>query len=103
MMRRLRYVLAGVASLMGLAGGHMAGPPGIAPGGGGHAASRLPASLRGGALAPGARFTIPGVRLGPEIGVHGSESDPPVKLADVAVRIAQRDRAGDAGIGRAHV
>ena len=98
MMRRFRKVLVGVASLMGLAGADMPAPPAIAPGGVVNAASRLPASLRGGALAPGARFTIPGVRLGPDIGVRGSESDPPVKLADVAVRIAQGDRVVDAGL-----
>jgi uncharacterized protein (TIGR03437 family) len=54
--------------------------------------------LRGGAIARGARFTIPGVRLGPDLGVHGSESAPPVKLADVSVRIAQRDAVVDAGL-----
>ena len=98
MMRRFRKVLVGVASLMGLAGADMPAPPAIAPGGVVNAASRLPASLRGGALAPGARFTIPGVRLGPDIGVRGSESDPPVKLADVGVRIARGDRVVDAGL-----
>src|ERR1019366_6648915 len=82
MMRRFRKVLVGVASLMGLAGADMPAPPAIAPGGVVNAASRLPASLRGGALAPGARFTIPGVRLGPDVGV----------------RIAQGDRVVDAGL-----
>jgi len=98
MMQRFRNMLAGVASLLGLAGADIPAPPAIAPGGIVNAASRLPASLRGGAIAPGARFTIPGVRLGPDIGVRGSESDPPVKLADVSVRIAQRDRVVDAGL-----
>lgn len=98
MMRRFRNVLVGVAALMGMAGADVPAPPAIAPGGVVNAASRLPASLRGGALAPGARFTIPGVRLGPDIGVRGSESDPPVKLADVAVRIAQGDGVVDAGL-----
>jgi uncharacterized protein (TIGR03437 family) len=98
MMRRLRNALAGVASLMGLAGADAPAPPAIASGGVVNTASRLPASLRGGALGPGARFTIPGVRMGPDIGVRGSESDPPVKLADVAVRIAQGGRAVDAGL-----
>ena len=97
-MRRFRNVLAGVASLLGLAGADIPAPPAIAPGGIVTAASRVPASLRGGAIAPGARFTIPGVRLGPDIGVRGGESDPPVKLADVSVRIAQRDRGVDAGL-----
>ncbi len=98
MMRRLRNALAGVFSLMGLAGADLPAPPAIAPGGVVNAASRLPASLRGGALGPGARFTIPGVRLGPDIVVRGSESDPPVKLTDVTVRIAQGDRVVDAGL-----
>ena len=78
MMRRFRNVLAAVASLLGLAGADSLAPPAIAPGGIVNAASRLPASLRGGAIARGARFTIPGVRLGPDLGVHGSESAPPV-------------------------
>jgi uncharacterized protein (TIGR03437 family) len=98
MMRRFRNMLAAVASLLSLAGADIPAPPAIAPGGIVNAASRLPASLRGGAIAPGARFTIPGVRLGPDIGVRGSESDPPVKLAAVSVRIAQRDRVVDAGL-----
>src|ERR1017187_3431363 len=98
MRRRFRNVLAGVASLLGLAGADIPAPPAIAPGGIVNAASRLPASLRGGAIARGARFTIPGVRLGPDIGVRGSESEPPAKLADVSVRIAQRDAAADAGL-----
>ena len=98
MMRHFRNTLAGVASLLGLAGADIPAPPAIAPGGIVNAASRLPASLRGGAIAPGARFSIPGVRLGPDIGVRGSESDPPVELADVSVRIAQRDRVVEAGL-----
>src|ERR1039457_4079404 len=98
MMRRFRNVLAGVASLMGLAGADIPAPPAIAPGGIVNAASRLPASLRGGAIARGARLTIPGVRLGPDIGVHGSESDPPARLGDVSVRIAQHEAAVDAGL-----
>ena len=97
-MRRLRNVLAGVASLLGLAGADIPAPPAIAPGGIVNAASQFPASLRGGAIARGARFTIPGVRLGPAIGVHGSESLPPAALAAVSVRIAQRDEAVDAGL-----
>jgi uncharacterized protein (TIGR03437 family) len=98
MMRRLWNALAGVVLLMDLAGADLPAPPAIAPGGIVNAASRLPASLRGGALGPGARFTIPGVRLGPDIGVRGSESDPPVQLANVAVRIAQGDRVVEAGL-----
>jgi uncharacterized protein (TIGR03437 family) len=96
MMRRFRNVLAGVVALLGLAGADIPAPPAIAPGGIVNAASRLPASLRGGAIAPGARFTIPGVRLGPDIGVRGGEFDPPVRLADVSVRVVQRDGAVDA-------
>ena len=98
MMRPIRNVLAGVASLLGLAGADIPAPPAIAPGGIVNAASRLPASLRGGAIARGARFTIPGVRLGPDIGVPGNESEPPGRLADVSVRIAQRDAVVDGGL-----
>src|ERR1035441_9839077 len=99
MMVRFRNVLAtGAAALLGLAGADIPAPPAIAPDGIVNAASRLPATLRGGAIARGARFTIPGVRLGPDIGVRGSESDPPAKLADVSVRIAQRDGVADAGL-----
>jgi len=36
--------------------------------------------------------------LGPEVSAHGSESDPPLKLADVMVRIAQGDRTVDCGL-----
>jgi len=80
-----------------MAGGDMP-PPAIVPGGIVNAASRLPASLRGGAIAPGMRFTIPGVRLGPETTMRGNESDPPIGLAEVSVRIRQGDRAVDAGL-----
>jgi uncharacterized protein (TIGR03437 family) len=73
-------------------------PPAIEPGGIVNAASLMPATLAGGALAPGARCRIPGVRLGPAVGVRGSESDPPVRLADVSVRITQGDRGLDAGL-----
>src|ERR1035438_4045044 len=98
MMRPIRNVLAGVAALLGLAGADTPAPPSIAPGGIVNTASRLPASLRGGAIARGARFTIPGVRLGPATDVRGSESDPPARLADVSVRVAQRDAVVDAGL-----
>jgi uncharacterized protein (TIGR03437 family) len=97
-MRRFRSVLTGAVSVLSLVGADIPAPPAIAPGGIVNAASKLPAQLRGGAIAPGARFTIPGVRLGPETAVRGSESDPPAKLADVSVRIAQGDRAVDAGL-----
>ncbi len=63
-----------------------------------NAASRLPASLRGGAIARGARFTIPGVRLGPEARARGSESDPPTRLAEVSVQIRQGDVTAVAGL-----
>src|ERR1039457_2548222 len=99
MMVRFRNVLAtGAAALLGLAGADIPAPPAIAPDGIVNAASRLPAALRGGASARGARSTIPGVRLGPDIPVRGSESEPPAKLADVSVRIAQRDAVADAGL-----
>src|SRR5262245_26650698 len=61
-------------------------PPAIEPGGVWNAAGRVPPSLSGGAVAPGGRFTISGVRMGPERGVAGSESDPPEALGDVTVR-----------------
>jgi len=97
-MRRFRVVPAGVVSLLCFAGADIQAPPAIVPDGIVNAASRLPASLRGGAIAAGARFTIPGVRLGPDTPVLGSEADPPVNLSSVAVRIAQGDRAVDAGL-----
>src|ERR1017187_4061497 len=99
MMRRFRNVLAtGVSAVLGLASSDTPAPPAIAPGGIVNSASRLPATLRGGAIARGARFTIPGVRLGPEAGAHGSESDPPARLADVSVRIRQGDVTAEAGL-----
>jgi uncharacterized protein (TIGR03437 family) len=91
-MRRFCNVLAGAISLVGLAVADTPAPPAIVPGGIVNAASQLPPSLRGGALSGDARFIIPGVRLGPEIPVRGSESNPPDKLALVSVRIAQGDR-----------
>jgi uncharacterized protein (TIGR03437 family) len=96
-MRRFRHLLVAVVSLLTLAGAGMP-PPAIVPGGIVNAASRLPASLRGGAIAPGMRFTIPGVRLGPETTVRGNESDPPIRLAEVSARIRQGDRAVEAGL-----
>jgi uncharacterized protein (TIGR03437 family) len=96
MTRRFRSALAAAVSLVALSGADIPVPPAIAPGGIVNAASLLPASLRGGAIAPGARFTIPGVRLGPVAPLRGSESDPPSNLAGVSVRIAQRDRVVDA-------
>ena len=98
-MLRLRHVLTtGIASCWWFAAADAPAPPAIAPGGIVNAASRLPATLRGGAIARGAQFIIPGVRLGPDIAVHGSESHPPARLADVSVRIAQRDAVADAGL-----
>lgn len=97
-MRRFCGLAAGVGLIWGLAGADGTPPPALTPGGIVNAASQLPSSLRGGAIAVGARFTIPGVRLGPEVAVRGSESDPPTKLADVAVRVVQGDRAWDAGL-----
>jgi len=99
-MLRFQRLLASALLLFGLAGADVPAPPAIVPGGIVNTASRLPASLRGGALAPGLRFTIPGVRLGPEVAVGASENDPPVKLADVSVRIQQGERAVDAGLLR---
>jgi len=99
MKRRFRNFLAAfAAALLALTAADTPPPPAIAPGGIVNAASRLPATLRGGAIARGARFTIPGVRLGPDPGVQGSESDPPTRLAGVSVRIRQGDVSVDAGI-----
>jgi len=92
-MSRFWNVLPWAVSLFGLVRADTPAPPAIVPGGIVNAASQLPPSLRGGVLSPGARFIIPGVRLGPEIPVRGSESNPPDKLALVSVRIAQGDRA----------
>jgi uncharacterized protein (TIGR03437 family) len=97
-MRRFWGLTAGMGLIWGLAGADGTPPPALTPGGIVNAASQLPSSLRGGAIAVGARFTIPGVRLGPDAAVRGSESDPPAKLADVAVRVVQGDRAWDAGL-----
>jgi uncharacterized protein (TIGR03437 family) len=64
-------------------------PPAIERGGIWNAASHVPPSLAGGAIARGARFIVSGVRLGPEHPVTGSEADPPETLGDVSVRLAQ--------------
>jgi uncharacterized protein (TIGR03437 family) len=64
-------------------------PPAIDPGGVVNAASRLPASLAGGAIARRARFILSGVRLGPDPGLTASQSDPPASLGGVSVAIAQ--------------
>jgi len=61
-------------------------------------ASRMPSSLAGGAIARGGRFSLSGVRLGPERAVKGSESDPPVTLAGVSIRIAQGQTDIPAGV-----
>jgi uncharacterized protein (TIGR03437 family) len=73
-------------------------PPAVDPGSVVNAASRMPSSLPGGALARGARFSLSGVRLGPERGVKGSESDPPATLDGVSVHIAQGQKDVSAGI-----
>ena len=96
-MRRFRHLLVAVIVLLGPAGADIP-PPAIVPDGIVNAASGLPASLRGGAIAPGMRFLIPGVRLGPEAAVRGSQSHPPLKLAEVSVRIRQGERVVDAGL-----
>jgi hypothetical protein len=85
-MLRFRRLPVSALSLFGLAGADVPAPPAMVPGGIVNTASHLPAWLRGAALAPGMRFTIPSVRLGPEIAVRSRELDPPAKLADVSVR-----------------
>ena len=64
-------------------------PPAIDPGSLVNGASRMPSTLAGGAIARGGRFSLSGVRLGPEHAVKGSEVDPPVTLGGVSVHIAQ--------------
>ncbi|MGD0869133.1 MAG: hypothetical protein ABSB88_06260 [Bryobacteraceae bacterium] len=73
-------------------------PPAIDPGSVVNGASRMPSSLAGGAIARGGRFSLSGVRLGPERGVKGSEADPPVTLAGVSVHIAQGQTDTPAGM-----
>lgn len=97
-MPRVANVLVGALLLLGLASADVPAPPAIVPGGIVNAASRMPASLRGGAIAAGARFLIPGVRLGPDAPVPGSESAPPPTLAGVSVQIRQKDRMVNAGL-----
>jgi uncharacterized protein (TIGR03437 family) len=73
-------------------------PPAIDPGGIVNAASRLPASLAGGAIARGARFVLSGVRLGPDPGLVGNQSDPPTSLGAVSVAIVQGETRVAAGL-----
>lgn len=76
-----------ISSLLLLFLADVPAPPAIEPGGIVNSASLAPSALPGGSLAPGARFRIPGVRLGPSAGVRGDEANPPSHLADVSVRI----------------
>lgn len=83
----MRSRLVALAAAHFLLMGDASIPPAIDPGSVVNAASRMPSSLPGGALARGARFSLTGVRLGPEREVQGSESDPPVLLDGVSVQI----------------
>ncbi|MDE3164861.1 MAG: hypothetical protein KGN36_03570 [Acidobacteriota bacterium] len=71
-------------------------PPALMPGGIVNSASRMPATLPGGAIARGARFVIPGVRLGPAEAQRGDEADPPSTLGGVSVRLRQGETGVDA-------
>jgi uncharacterized protein (TIGR03437 family) len=73
-------------------------PPAIDPGSLVNGASRMPPSLAGGAIARGGRFSLSGVRLGPERGVQGSQADPPVTLEGVSLHIAQGQTDFSAGL-----
>jgi uncharacterized protein (TIGR03437 family) len=73
-------------------------PPAVDPGSVVNAASRMPSSLAGGALARGARFSLSGVRLGPQREVKGDESSPPLDLDGVSVHIVQGQKDIPAGI-----
>lgn len=86
MCRRSVTSLAAVSLVcLALADGSV--PPAIDPGSLVNAASGVPSSLAGGAIARGGRFSLSGVRLGPERGVRGSEADPPLMLNGVSVHI----------------
>jgi len=97
-MRIGRLVLGLVATLVVLVFADIPAPPAIDQGGVVNGASHMPASLAGGAIARGARFSLSGVRLGPVRPLRGSESEPPISLGAVSVRIAQGDTRVDAGL-----
>ncbi|HEX5229899.1 MAG TPA: hypothetical protein VFW44_19440 [Bryobacteraceae bacterium] len=86
-MRCCRILLLAAAQLALVADSQI--PPAIDPGSVVNAASRMPASLPAGALAPGARFTLTGVRLGPEHPERGNEKDPPAMLSGVSIHVVQ--------------
>jgi uncharacterized protein (TIGR03437 family) len=94
----LRLCMGGVLSLVRLALAAGPAPPAIDPGSVVNGASRMPASLPGGAIARGGRFSLSGVRLGPQRGVKGNQVDPPVTLEGVSVHIAQGQTDIPAGI-----
>src|SRR5579872_6236182 len=73
-------------------------PPAIDQGGVLNGASRMPASLPGGAIARGARFSLSGVRLGPERTVTGDQQNPPARLGEVSVTIVAGETRVDAGL-----
>lgn len=68
-------------------------PPAIVPGGIVNAASLMPATLPAGALAPGARIRIPGIRLGPPSAIEAPAADAPAQLAGVTVLLTQSGRS----------
>ena len=98
-MLRFRHILEAAVACVGcFAAADTIAPPAITPDGIANAASRTPATLGGGAIAGGARITIPGVWLGPDTAVRGNEADPPTQLAGVSVRIRQGDAVVNAGL-----
>jgi hypothetical protein len=96
--RSRRYIPLFGLALLCLAADEIPAPPAIQPGGIVNAASHLPATLPGAGVARNARFSIPGVRLGPTVAARGSETDPPTKLAEVSVQFRQGDLAIPAGL-----
>jgi uncharacterized protein (TIGR03437 family) len=89
---------AALPPLLLLAFADIPAPPAIDPGGVLNGASRMPASLPGGAIARGARFSLSGVRLGPESAVTGDQQNPPTQLGGVSVTIVQGETRVDAGL-----
>lgn len=95
-MQCFRLALVATAHLVLVAESQI--PPAIDPGSVVNAASRMPSSLPGGALARGARFSLTGVRLGPPVAARGNEADPAAMLGDVSLQIVQGPNRVNAGM-----